>query len=58
MFNKGEYIGHLETAIEDTADSDLLPMLSQILTQQIVSPPYKWWQNKLNQIFVIHPAIN
>ena len=39
MYNKGEYVGHLEPAIEDSADSDLPPMLHWILTQQIVSPP-------------------
>ena len=38
MFNKGEYVGHLEPAIEDSADSDL-PSHAQILIQQIVSPP-------------------
>ena len=39
-FIKGEYVGHLEPAIEDNADSNLpSSCLCQILTQQIVSPP-------------------
>ena len=29
MFNKGEYVGHLEPAIEDNADSDLLSYAQQ-----------------------------
>ena len=38
-FNKGDYVGHLEPAIEDNAYSDLPSKLNWIFTQQIVSPP-------------------
>ena len=37
-FNKGEYIGCLEPAIDDSMTSDTqIHMISQMLTQQIVS---------------------
>ena len=39
IFNKAEYIECLEPAIEDSALVIYLLMISQILTQQIVSPP-------------------
>ena len=45
-FNKGEYIGHLEQAIEDSANSDLASQISKLLTQQIVLPPKVWWPKR------------
>ena len=37
-FNKGEYVGFLEPAIEDSVNSDL-PSHAQLDTQSTVSPP-------------------
>ena len=58
MFNKGEYVGHLEPAIEDNVNSDL-PSHAQPDTHSTNSVTIqKGWQNKSNQTLSIHLAIN
>ena len=59
MFNKGEYVGHLEPTIEDTDEGKNVHFkLIQMPISQTVLQPKEWCQNKWNQTLLSHHAIN
>ena len=47
MFNKGEYVWHLEATIEDIEEEKIYTLkVIQMPKQQIILLPNEWWQNK------------